>query len=720
MGLRRFFKRTAWDRERAREIEAHIALMTDDLRGRGYSSDEASRRARARFGNPVAIREEIYEMNSISLIETIVRDGRYALRLLRRSPGFALTAILTLAVAIGANAAVFTLVDAVLLRPLPYPQSEQLHHTERIRMSPRGLSQGAAVDGAMWRAITAHLKSADAAVYSDWVAGVNLAPRGDAINVDQRRIGAGFFRVLGIAPALGREFTVDEDTAGGPNAVIISHGLWQRAFGGDPSILNSSALVRGESHTVVGIMPASFRGNFSHADVWTPLRAARSSQGGGDNFVVLLRVNGSRDAVEAELNQAYQSLGFALPPGVNVWYQLAPLKQMIVSGSSDALMTMWAAVGLVLLIACVNLAGLLLSRARSRTREIATRMALGSGRRAVVRQLLVESLTLALAGGALGVLVGYLMLNGLQALAADQYSLWRDVTLDWRAVAVTAAISMAAAIVFGTIPALQASRLDPQAGLREGDSRGASAAGGGWARKVLVVGEVALGVILLVGAGLLTRTFVSLQTLDPGFDLTNVVTASASLEDKRYQAREQIEQLFERSLERVRAIPGVESAAVSLGLPYQRILNMGFRPLDGEQAADKETNFITNVAYVTPEYFGTLRKPLRKGRQIEPADRFTSPAAVVVNEAFERRFYANGGAIGRRIASRAISRARSSSSRSRPSGSTRGRSSDSSTGSHPRAISSSAPIARCCTRRFRFSRGTIPSGRPIVCPRPYH
>ncbi|MEX2271540.1 MAG: ABC transporter permease [Vicinamibacterales bacterium] len=475
MGIRRFFKRTGWDRERSREIDAHIALMADDLRARGIPHDEAERRARARFGNPIAIREEIYQMNSIPLIETLVRDGRYALRLLRRSPGFAVTAILTLAIAIGANAAVFSLVDGVLLRPLPYPNPDQLAHAERVTMSSRGVFQSPGIDGAMWEAIRQHVTSADTAVYSDWRAGVNLAIGGTAMNVDHQRVSAGFFRVIGVSPVRGREFTEEEDRAGGPAAVILSHGLWQRAFGGNPSVLNSTVLVRGEPHTIVGIMPASFRGNFSMADLWTPVRASRRGQGGGTNFLALLRVKGSAEAVEAELNQAYHSLGFKPREGEHVWYHLAPVKQMVTAGSRDPLLTMWAAVGLVLLIASVNLAGLLLSRARTRTREIATRMALGSGRRAVIRQLLVESITLALAGGVLGVLVGQLMLNGMQALAGNQYSLWQDVTLDLRAVAATAAITMLAAVIFGTIPALQASRLDVQSGLREGESRGASA-----------------------------------------------------------------------------------------------------------------------------------------------------------------------------------------------------------------------------------------------------
>lgn len=649
MKLRRLFRRAAWDRERTREIEAHIAHMADDLRARGVAPEEAERRARARFGNVTAVREEIYEMNSLPWFETLVRDARYALRLLGRSPGFAATAILTLGIAIGANAAVFSLVDAVLLRPLPYPKPEQLANIQYRQISARGTFEGIAIDGRMWESVREHVKSADVAVYSDWRAGVNLAAGSSAVNVDQQRVSAGYFRVLGVAPALGREFTPDEDIAGGPNAVVLSHGLWKTAFGGDPGVIERTVLLRGESHRIVGVMPEGFGGSGA-PDVWTPLRPSRTGQGGGTNFGTIVRIHdgASKESVEAEVMAAYRALGDAPQEGVTSSFGLVPLHETVSSGSRDALLTMWGAVALVLLIACVNLAGLLLARGRTRTREIATRMALGSGRRAVIRQLVVESVTLSVIGGALGLVVGYLLLNGLQALAADQYAQWQDVSLDLRAVAATAVVSLTAAVLFGTIPAWYASRLDVQSGLREGDTRGASAASGGWTRRLLVVGEVALGVVLLAGAGLLTRTFLALHRLEPGFDLDGVVTATASLEDKRYQTAEQVQRLFDDTVRRMREIPGVESAAISMGLPYQRILNLGFRPLDGEQAADRNRNFITNVTYVTPDYFRVLRMPLKKGREISASDRMDAPGIALVNEAFEKRYYPEG-VLGRRI-----------------------------------------------------------------------
>ena len=652
MSLRRFFRRGAWDRERAAEMDQHMALMADDLRARGLSDEEARYRARARFGNPTLVREEIYQMNSIPVFETIARDARYAARMLRRSPGFAATAILTLAVAIGANAAVFSLVDAVLLRPLPYPKPEQLANPVLRFVTPRGSGVQSAIDGATWEAFTRHVTSADAAVYADWRGGVNLSTTGQALNVDHARVGAGFFRVIGVSPALGREFTAQEDREGGPKAVILSHGLWQRAFGGSPSVLDTTILLRGEGHRVVGIMPEGFRAT-SDVDLWTPVRPSTTGQGGGTNYQALLRVKdgASWPAVAAELAAAFDSLGRPKRENVTLTWALMPLQQGLTEDTRDTLIAMWAAVGLVLVIACVNLAGLLLARARTRAREIATRMALGSGRRAVIRQLLVESLMLAVIGGALGIALGYVLLGGLQELGGDRYATWQAVTLSWRAVGVTAAVSMIAALAFGLLPAFHASRLDVQSGLREGGTRGASASSGGWTRRVLVVSEVALGVVLLVGAGLLTRTFLSLQNLNPGFDLENVVTGSASLEDTRYETSEQVMQLFEQSLERVKAIPGVESAAISLGLPYERILNLGFRPLDGEAVGGVAAgrNFITNLTYITSGYFDTLRMPLRAGRGIDDNDRAGAAPVVVVNEAFQRLYYPEQGVLGRHI-----------------------------------------------------------------------
>jgi predicted permease len=321
-----------------------------------------------------------------------------------------------------------------------------------------------------------------------------------------------------------------------------------------------------------------------------------------------------------------------------------PMQDALTSDVRQPLLLLSAAVGLVLLVACVNLAGLLLARAGGRTREIATRLAVGGDRRAVIRQLLVESVVLAMCGGIAGLVVGVVALEGLKATATDLLlTSWSEVALDARVLSVTIGLTALTAVLFGLVPAIQATRLDVQAALAEGGTRSVAGGSRGWPRRLLVVAEVALGVVLLVGAGLLVRTFVFLQSQPPGFDPRHVIAASTSLEDARYEQHENIEQLFDRSLTRIRSMPGVDSAAISLGLPYERILNMGARVMDGEAQSD----FVFSTAtYVTPGYFETLRLPLLRGRTLHSTDTRTAAPAAIVNAEFARRYFKDREAIG--------------------------------------------------------------------------
>jgi predicted permease len=312
------------------------------------------------------------------------------------------------------------------------------------------------------------------------------------------------------------------------------------------------------------------------------------------------------------------------------------------------LILLTVSVGLVLLVACVNLAGLLLARAGRRTREIATRLAVGGNRRAVIRQLLIESMVIATLGGLVGLALGALALEGLKAGAGSLlFTTWAQVTLDARVLSVTLGLTALTAVLFGLVPAIQATRLDVQAALAEGGTRSVAGGARGWPRRLLVVAEVALGVVLLVGAGLLTRTFIHLQSQSPGFDPRQVIAASASLEDARYETHERVQQLFDHSVTRIAAIPGVESVAVSLGLPYERILNMGARIVGA--AGDRSDFIFTTATYVTPGYFETLRLPVLRGRSLEGTDRATSAKVVVVNDAFARRYFKDRGAVGEHV-----------------------------------------------------------------------
>jgi predicted permease len=578
-------------------------------------------------------------MNSVPVLEPIVRDLRYAFRMLRKTPGFTAIALITLAVGIGVNTAVFTVVNGLLLKPLPYPHPERLATVTTMFRSPRGEGESTSVDGKTFLAIHDNATTVDTAVTSGGLGGgVNLVTNGAAANVEQRRVSAGYFSVLGVAPYIGREFTRDEDRVGGEPVAILSYGLWTRVFGGDRQIVGRAITLRGEPYTVVGVMPNGFTTGVP-TDVWTPIRPSRTGEGGGSNYGMIARLRSN--AAWSEANAEVGRLGSpAAREGrkedVTALSQIVPLQDVETSEIRQPLLMLWGAVGMVLLIACVNIAGLLLARSSMRVREIATRMALGSGRRAVIRQLLVESAVLALAGGALGLVVGWFVLEALRRLSANVFPLGYPIELDARVLGATLVIALVTSVIFGLVPALQASRVDVQAALAESGTRGVARGAGRW-RRLLVVGEVAIGVVLLVGAGLLVRSFVHLRGLNPGFDPSNVIAATISLQDARYEDAPKVNRLFEDSLARIRRQPGVEAAGVALGLPYTRLLNMGFMRVEGGSAEDK--GGMTNVSYITPGYLEALRVPIRTGRAFTDTDQAQSLPVAIVNEQFANRFY---------------------------------------------------------------------------------
>ena len=591
-------------------------------------------------------------MSTGTLIEATARDVRFAVRMLRKSPAFALTAILTLALAIAVNTAIFSVVDAVLLKPLPYPEPGRLAMVTTTVRTGNAVHEDTAQNGATWLMIRDRAVTIEPAVYSTWPAGVNIVASGRASYVQQQRVGAGFFRVLGVAPVIGREFSADEDRPGGPAAAILSHRLWQTMFNGDPSVVGTTLVVRGEAATIVGVMAAGFQSG-TEADLWTTLRPSTAGEGEGENYAILARLRSGSDWAHADAEMRHIGADIARQrepsAGSSIAFSLQPLQRGMTKSLRSPLLMLWGAVGIALLIACVNLAGLLLARASARSREIATRMALGSGRRAVIRQLVVESVVLAAAGWIAGIALGAIALGALKALAADAFDIWQPVSLDARAAAVAAALSFGASVLFGIAPALHATRIDLQTALRDAGGRAVAGRSTLWPRRVLIVAQVALGVVLLIGAGLLVRTFSHLRHLDPGFDARGVVSASVSLQDARYRTAARVSQLFDETLSRVSQAPGVDAAAVSLGLPYERLLNLGFRHLDGPQAGSTEGR-MTSATYVAGDFFRTLRVPIRAGRTFDARDRSDAPGVVVVNDTFARQYFDAGTPLGRRIA----------------------------------------------------------------------
>jgi predicted permease len=581
-------------------------------------------------------------------------DVRFAFRQLRKSPAFTLVVLATLALCIGANTAVYSVLDAVLLRPAPYPEPDRLALV--ITASRQGGKEDIndAQTGALFEAVRDRARALDCAAFSG-TGGANFAAEGRLEYIQQQRVSAGFFHVLGLAPQFGREFTRQEDVPRGAPVVVLSYGFWQRVFHGDLGVLGRGINLKGEPYTVVGIMPRDFR-TTSPVDVWTPLRPTRSGEGSGSNYGVVMRLRAGVTWTEAAEQLKALSRGLMEEPGFpretsSFEERIIPLQSGLTNDIRSELLLTWAAVLTVLLIGCVNIAGLLLARSGARSREIATRMALGGNRMAILRQLLVESLLLALGGGAAGIGLGAYAIGWLKRLGAERSQLWHPIELDARVLAAMLGIAVLTSLVFGLVPALQTTRIDIRSVLIEA-GRGVSGGRRRWSRNVLVASEVALSLVLLVSAGLLVKTLAYLNGLTPGFDTHNVIAAEASLQDARYQTSEAVNKLFTQTLEQIRQIPGVQSAAVALTLPYERPLNDGFRLLDGD---DREGHG-TEVVYATPGYFETMRIPILAGRGLLTADTSQSAMVAVVSQSFAARWFPGSQAVGRHLRTEGTSR----------------------------------------------------------------
>lgn len=580
-----------------------------------------------------------------------MHDLRYAFRLIVQNWGFSLTVILILALCIGANTAVLSVVNVAIVRPLPYPEPDRLAQvvTRYVNTGTMDDSQ----NGRTWEAIRDRMDTVDAAVYGG-VNGVNMgvagsAGDGGATYVEQQRVSSGFFRVLGIAPKIGREFTPIEDRAGGPPAVILSNGVWIKLFNRDPGIIGRGVLLRGEPYTVVGVMPAGFQlaldsgiEETSGADVWTPLRPSHEGEGSGENYGIVARLRPGANWTQASSQLA--ALTKDLQPTDqnlrNARLEALSLQKAMTSTLRQPLMVVWAAVAFVFVLGCVNIGAMLLAKASGRVGEIATRMALGAPFSRIVRQLLVESALLGLLGGAAGMLLGWGGLKALQRLGGTAFPFLHTVSFDVRLLAATLGLTLLAGLAFGIFPALQASRIDLQAAYRS--------TRGGKAKHflpmgALAAGQVALTVPLLIGAGLLLHTFLHLWNLNPGFDPNHVMTARFSLQDARYSTPESMNRLFEKTLDRLHGTPGIEAAAVTLNLPYERGLNWAL------QLPDEQQRRSINLTYVTPGYFPALRIPLLQGRLFTETDGPSTPRVALVNEAFVRRYFKNASPVGKSL-----------------------------------------------------------------------
>jgi predicted permease len=580
-------------------------------------------------------------------------DLKFAMRQLRRSPGFAAAVVVTLALAIGVNTTVFSLLDGFLLRRLPYPQPERLAALENHQQSktnPGVFEDDDSSDGATWDAVRQDVPGVTAAAGGQQFGtteGVNLqasADAGGAVRyVHNASVSAHYFEVLGIDPILGRGFTEDEDQPGAGKAAVLSYDLWRTTFRQDAGILGRKILLKGAPYTVVGVLPRGAQMP-NPADVWTPLMPD-DPKGVcvGNNCLILMRLKPG-----ATWDQVRTQLAHMPPPRnvnlryQNVWYFASPIHLYAASAMSAPTQALMLAVGMILLIACANLAGLMLARIHRRTPEMATRMALGASRARILRQLWIENLVLAIGGGALGVGVALGLFPVLKGLLPDAMIPIGGFGLDARVLAFTAVAALLTSLLFGALPALETRRVDLRTGMAAATR--SVAGGSGRVRQVLIGAEVALTVVLLAGAGLLVRTVAHLETLPAGFDAHNVMLGKASLDDARYHDSASFDRLLRESVAAMERIPGVEHAAVALSAPYDTFVNDGVSFTDGPFAG---TPAACSLTYITPGYFDALGMPLLAGRAIRDSDTATSQTVAVVNVAFGKHFFGEANPVGR-------------------------------------------------------------------------
>ncbi len=581
-------------------------------------------------------------------MDAFAQNLKFAIRQLRRNPGFTLTVILTLALSIGANTAIFSIVNALMLKSLPYAHPERMGTIYTRVTGTRSSDERHHVNGEQWELLRDNVPALLSAVSSSRPSGVNLQSGAHAQYLQAGRISQHYLDVLGIQPIVGRNFSDTEDRPHGPKAAILTYNLWRNTFAANPNLVGQSILLKGEPYTVIGILPDGIT-TPQNADLYTALQATRGGEGSGTNFEAITRLRDGATWQEADtqINRAWShrsvSYELANKPGAQVTYYSVPLQKGQAATLRPQALTLMLAAAFILLIACANLAGLTLVRMLRRMPEVATRMALGASRWQIQRQLWIENLLLAFIGGAAGIAVGFLALRGLLLLLPEHFLPVATVPLDSRVLTFTLVLSLLTSVLFGMLPALATRRLDLRAAIA---SR--SVAGGDRLRlrQTLIVSEVALTVVLLAASGLLIRTLIHLQNLPPGFNPTGVMTARASLDDVRYHDAAAFQKLLNESTLAMSQIPGVQHAAVGLSLPYERALNTGMKLSDGKEAGQ---TIMTSMNYITPDYLNTLQIPLLMGRSFTDADGPESQHVAIVNQIFARKFFHGTSPIGRYV-----------------------------------------------------------------------
>lgn len=659
------FRRERWDRERARELEAYLEAETLDNLARGMAPEEARYAAQRKLGNTALIREEIYQMNSIALIELLHRDLRYAVRVLLKNPAFLAVAVLTLALGVGANTAIFSVVNAVLLSPLPYADPDRLVMVKEVlpQIGPAPVS----VSGPDISQIQKLNHVFDvAAGFRLWT--YEVSGKAEPERITANRAGSDLFQVLGVQPILGRVFSAEEEPPGHP-VTILSYGLWQRRFGGDRGILGRSVNLDRRPYTIIGVMPQSFvfplPGMLQGpaADLWVPLALTKeelSDVGDSFDFTVLAKLKpgvgvrqanadlqivaqGILDAYQRWAGDNHQSLS-----GIQVGLTSQLLTEQVRGPVKPMLLTLLGAVGFVLLIACVNVANLLLARAATRQSEMAVRLAMGAGRLGLVRQLLVEGMVLAFAGGLLGLSAAIWIKAALVGMLPANVPQFRAIELDGQVLLFTFLLTAITGIAFGVLPALSASRTDLNHKLKDRGRRTSAGSAQQRMRAILVVVEVALSVMLLVGAGLLVHSFERVVNTNPGFRPEHVLTASIDLPSAEYRDDAKVVSFFKQLMQRLQQSPGVIAAGGSTDLPLQGQWTHLFTA-EGHQRRPGAGANVGNHSVIYGDYLQAMGIPLLRGRYFTEQDRPESPHVLIVSETLAKTCWQGQEPLGKRL-----------------------------------------------------------------------
>ncbi|MEK6323122.1 MAG: ABC transporter permease [Acidobacteriota bacterium] len=587
-------------------------------------------------------------------METLWQDLRYGIRMLARNPGFTSIAVLSLALGIGANTAIFSVVNAVLLRALPFPEPERLVMIwEDVSFAGFPRNTPAPANYADWKSQNSSFEDVAAMDGRSF----NLTGDGEPEKVAAYGVTANFFPLLGVKPVLGRAFLPEEDKPEANKVVALSYRLWQQRYGGEPGIIGREILLNGEKYSVVGVMPSSFQFMESYIRLWVPiaLTPEQLTQRGSHYLQVVARMKPgvALEEANADIQTIQQRISRDHPDEAGrISAYVMPLHEHLAGDLRRPLLVLLVAVAFVLLIACANIANLLLSRAASRQREIAVRTALGAGRLRIVRQLLTESLVLSIAGAVVGVLLAQWSFEFLKYLIPDGLALATRLDLDLRVLGYTLLVALVTGVVFGLVPALQASKIDLHTALKQGGGRSGLSAGGNRTRSVMVVAEVALALVLLVGAGLLIQTFIKLRDQYSGLQPANVLTLRTVLPRNKYPEQQQRRVFYNQVLERVESLPGVVSAGYTTTVPLEwKGGTSGFYPegLTVEEARAGGLSYDANHRQVSADYLKTMGMTLRQGRYFDDGDNEQSMPVVIVNDTMARQYWPGEDAVGKRF-----------------------------------------------------------------------